>query len=81
MVNLLANMSGISAQTTTLGQMKNEHLLKKDVVPVACDFDAVEPFRKGFVYCSLVYALVTALVKEVLGQPLASASRSGSSAY
>jgi CubicO group peptidase (beta-lactamase class C family) len=68
--DLLANRTGLSAQNTFWGVMKEDILLDPDQIPQkACYIPAIGKFRKSFIYSSWGYGLVTSVIECVTEKP------------
>ena len=68
--DLLSNRTGIAVATARWGQQAGEFVTpKSEVVNVACDLEAVKPFREAFVYSNWNYGLITELVEAVTREP------------
>jgi CubicO group peptidase (beta-lactamase class C family) len=68
--DLLSNRTGIAIATAYWGQQAGEFVTpKSEIVNIACDLDAVKPFRKAFVYSNFNYGLITEVVETVTQKP------------
>ncbi|KUJ07886.1 beta-lactamase/transpeptidase-like protein [Mollisia scopiformis] len=68
--DLLSNRTGLSAQNTFWGVMKEDIFPGAEQIPrMACHIPAIGKFRESFIYSSWGYGLVTSAIERVTGKP------------